>query len=350
MITELDCRYLERMALKNFTKLGQHKYSFRCPICGDSKKDPTKKRGYASKQKVKGGLVVMCHNCGGVWSYSYFLKIVDPLMFESYRKEVIEYKFQTGKKKHASEVKQEISKNILIPTLKKELILSEWLEPLNEKCIDYLKGRNIEESKWSSFYYSKNFKKFINAYYIPNKFSNEDECDEGIVTVIKNKDEHIIGFQVRFLNSNDKRFRHLTIKIDEKEELYFGFDSVSNFDTIVLTEGIFDALSVEGGCAMMRTTFKDEYLKESFPNKKFIVVLDNEPKNPEVVNAYKKVVEMSSNFGLFFWPNSLKGKVKDLNELKVKSKSDSSNMLKFVKSNAKFDKLQKQFNFMLWSK
>jgi hypothetical protein len=188
----------------------------------------------------------------------------------------------------------------------------------------------------------------INGYYIENKFANEDECDESIVVAIRNKEGLLIGFQARFLNTNEKRFRHLTIKIDEKEELYYGLDTAKTYDTIVLTEGIFDALSIDGGCAMMRTTFKDDYFIESFPGKKFIVVLDNEPENKDVVNAYKKVVEMGDNFGLFFWPVSLRGKAKDLNELKIKSKTSNNQILEFVKKEAKFKKLEKQFKFMLW--
>jgi hypothetical protein len=47
--------------LKRFKRVSKNQWQFRCPYCGDSKRNPIKARGYIFP--YKGRLFFKCHNC-----------------------------------------------------------------------------------------------------------------------------------------------------------------------------------------------------------------------------------------------------------------------------------------------
>ena len=76
--------------LGKFKRVKNTLYNFRCPICGDSKKNKSKTRGYL--YAVKANTNFKCHNCGASMSFNNFLKQVDPVIHKQYTME----KFKSG--------------------------------------------------------------------------------------------------------------------------------------------------------------------------------------------------------------------------------------------------------------
>ena len=76
--------------LQKFKRVKADLYNFRCPICGDSKKNKSKTRGYL--YAVKANTNFKCHNCGASMSLNNFLKQVDPAVHKQYVME----KFKEG--------------------------------------------------------------------------------------------------------------------------------------------------------------------------------------------------------------------------------------------------------------
>ena len=68
--------------LEKFKKVKNNLYNFRCPICGDSKKNKSKTRGYL--YNVKADINFRCHNCGASMTFSNFLKQLDPVIHKQY--------------------------------------------------------------------------------------------------------------------------------------------------------------------------------------------------------------------------------------------------------------------------
>ena len=64
---------LDRYKVKNSSPFTAN---FRCPHCGDSKKNRHKARGYVFSRK--GGLFYKCHNCGMGASLGNLMKEIDP--------------------------------------------------------------------------------------------------------------------------------------------------------------------------------------------------------------------------------------------------------------------------------
>ena len=88
----VDSKYIGIISprLQKFKKVKNNLYNFRCPICGDSKRNKTKTRGYL--YAIKANVNFKCHNCSASMSLSNFLKTLDPVIHKQYAFE----KFKDG--------------------------------------------------------------------------------------------------------------------------------------------------------------------------------------------------------------------------------------------------------------
>ena len=80
----IDSKYIGLVSsrLIKFKRVKSDLYNFRCPICGDSKKNKTKTRGYL--YTIKADVNFRCHNCGASMTFSNFLKEIDPIVHKQY--------------------------------------------------------------------------------------------------------------------------------------------------------------------------------------------------------------------------------------------------------------------------
>ena len=89
----VDAKYIGFLSsrLEKFKQVKSGLYNFRCPICGDSKKNKSKTRGYL--YMMKADVNFKCHNCGASMTFNNFLKKIDTQLQKQY---VLE-KFRDGK-------------------------------------------------------------------------------------------------------------------------------------------------------------------------------------------------------------------------------------------------------------
>ena len=137
--------------LQKFKRVKPDLYNFRCPICGDSKKNKSKTRGYI--YAVKANTNFKCHNCGASMSLNNFLKQVDPAVHKQYVME----KFKEGHTGRNFVVDEPIMK-FEAPKFKKKLKLPKASE--HPRPAGYLTARQLDPSK---FYYTEKFKEFVNS-------------------------------------------------------------------------------------------------------------------------------------------------------------------------------------------
>ena len=83
----IDSKYIGLVSarLEKFKRTKDNLYNFRCPLCGDSKKNKNKTRGYLFQKK--GDFIFKCHNCGASKGFSAFLKEIDPTLHSQYTME-----------------------------------------------------------------------------------------------------------------------------------------------------------------------------------------------------------------------------------------------------------------------
>ena len=84
MSSYIDLKFIQEVSarLSQFKKKGDYLFNFRCPQCGDSKKNKTKARAYL--YRVKNDMFFKCHNCGEGQSFANFLKFLDTKKYEQY--------------------------------------------------------------------------------------------------------------------------------------------------------------------------------------------------------------------------------------------------------------------------
>ena len=297
----LDTKYinLASASLQKYKKVKNGLWTFRCPYCGDSKKNKNKTRGYIFS--VKGDHVFKCHNCGITRSFSNFLKDHVPHVYDEYVME--RYKEGTiGKNVPKPDLTQFISK----PKFEKKTINLEPLSCLNNFHVarKYILGRGIPENKLDRLYYCPNFKEWTNTQ--KHTFSDTTNDEERIIIPLNDTDGNLIGFQGRSL-SPDAKMRYITIMLDEGAPKLYGLDHINKNETIYIVEGPLDSFFLENAVAMCGS---DVDIR-SFGWSDYIWVYDNEPRSRQITDKISKSIDAGD--AVVIWPRSIKEK--DLNDM-----------------------------------
>ena len=318
----VDVKYITLLGsrLEKFKKVKADTYNFRCPICGDSKKNRTKTRGYL--YRIKNNTNFRCHNCGASMSFNNFLKELDSGLHKEYVFEKFK-KGNTGKNFQAEEPKFEFKK----PEFKKKLDLPKAVE--NEKAKKYLESRNLNPYK---FYYTPNFKSWTNSLQHTFDKTHYDE-ERIIIPLFYNK--KLIGFQGRALDSSPNKY--ITIMLDEDAPKIYGLDEINRDETIYVVEGPFDSTFIKNSVAMCGSDIDIG----SFGWSDIVYVYDNEPRNREICNRISKTIDRGEK--VVIWSSNISEK--DLNDM-VLAGRDVQNM---VECNT-YKGLEAKLKFTNWKK
>ena len=297
----LDTKYinLASASLQKYKKVKNGLWTFRCPYCGDSKKNKNKTRGYIFS--VKGDHVFKCHNCGVTRSFSNFLKDQVPHVYDEYVME--RYKEGTiGGNVPKPDLTQFISK----PKFDKRTVDLENLSSLNNFHVakKYILDRGIPENKLDRLFYCPNFKEWTNTQ--KHTFLDTSNDEERIIIPLNSSDGNLIGFQGRSLSSKAK-MRYITVMLDEDAPKLYGLDHINKNETIYIVEGPLDSFFLENSVAMCGS---DVDIR-SFGWSDYIWVYDNEPRSRQITDKLSKSIDAGDR--VVIWPSSIKEK--DLNDM-----------------------------------
>jgi len=329
----IDVKYINLISsrLPKFKRVKPHLYNFRCPICGDSQKQKNKARGYL--YRVKNNTNFKCHNCGISISFNSFLKDLDP----DTHKEYVFEKFKDGKsgKNFATETPEDIFKKLKTstPEFKEKIKIDLPNAFMVSRSRDYLETRAIFKGE---FYYAENFQEFVNTIK-PDTFPEsvaKNYGEERIVIPLVRKNQ-LIGVQGRALSSNP--IKYLTIMFDDDAPKIYGLDTVDTKRPIYIIEGPFDSTFVENSVAMCGADIDIG----SFGWSDYIWVLDNEPRNREIVNRISKAIDRGDK--VVIWPPSIRQK--DINDMVL----SGQDVQKVIESNV-YQGLQANLKFTTWKK
>jgi len=297
----LDTKYinLASASLQKYKKVKNGLWTFRCPYCGDSKKNKNKTRGYIFQ--VKGDHVFKCHNCGITRSFSNFLKDHVPHVYDEYVME--RYKEGTIGK---NVPKPDLTQFIYKPKFEKRTVDLEPLSCLNNFHVakKYILDRGIPENKLDRLYYCPNFKEWTNKQ--KQTFSDTTNDEERIIIPLNDTDGNLIGFQGRSLSPNAK-MRYITVMLDEDAPKLYGLDHINKNETIYIVEGPLDSFFLENAVAMCGS---DVDIR-SFGWSDYIWVYDNEPRSRQITDKISKSIDAGDS--VVIWPKTIKEK--DLNDM-----------------------------------
>ena len=318
----IDSKYIGIISprLGKFKRVKSNLYNFRCPICGDSKKNKNKTRGYI--YSVKTNTNFKCHNCGASMSFSNFLKHVDAPTHKQYSLE----KFKEG---HTGRnfVVEEPDFKFEAPKFKKSLSIPKAFE--NPKSNGYLTARKLDSSK---FYYAKKFKKFVNT--IKSTFDDTRYDEERIIIPIY-YEKNLIGLQGRSIDPNPVKY--ITVMFDDNAPKIYGLDDVEKSEAVYVTEGPFDSTFIRNAIAMCGADADVSRWGISNP----VWIYDNEPRNREITNRIAKTID--ANHSVVIWPNGIDDK--DINDM-VMSGLDVQSV---IESNT-YSGLEAKLKFNTWKK
>ena len=326
----IDLKYINAVSprLEKFTKKKDYLYNFRCPYCGDSKKNKNRARGFFFR--VKADMVFKCHNCGVGRTLTNFLKDMDINLHDQYVME--RYKNGlTGKGTTTASPKFEFEK----PKFKKVQSLNlEKISELNTTHLarQYLQNRKIKDL--DKFYYCPKFKKWTNEIAGKEVFADITYDGPRIIIPLRDEEGNMFGFQGRSL-SNDK-LRYITIMLDESKPKVYGLDNVNPKRDVYVTEGPFDSHFLTNAIAMCGSDVNLSTL-----DYQFVYAYDNEPRSREIVNRIETTIKTGAKVVIF--PKEIAEK--DLNDMVLAGHDVQS----LVESNT-FQGLEAQLKLNTWKK
>ena len=338
----IESKYLGLVShrLRNFKRKNDYLWNFSCPVCGDSKKNLTKARGYVYKKG--NNLFYSCKNCGLGTSLGKLLEQIDSTLYKEY---ILE-RYRSGEGGHTNVAKP----TFIVPSprfdkVDKEKIFehAEWCDklPAEHFCKVYLTKRQIPDSIYDKLLFTQHYKKFIDSL-VPNHGKKLVD-DARLIIPFYDEYNNLIAVSGRALETSDKTLRYITIRTNTSEDkLIFGMDRLNIHDTVKIVEGPIDSLflsnCIASGDANLSLTSKN------ISAGKKVLIFDNEPRNKEIVKMIEVAIK-SDNY-VVIWPNTIKGK--DINEM-VMSGLTVSEIEDIISSNT-FSGLEAQAKFIFWKK
>ena len=340
LITDSKFLRLISSRLRNFKQKKDYLWNFSCPLCGDSKKNLSKARGYAFAKGVN--LFYSCHNCGVGTNLANLIKNVD----DSLLKEYILERYKEGQSLSLKVTRKAI--NIVPPRFdkvdkQKVFDHAEWCDKLPEGhfCLNYIQGRKIPEKFYCKLLFTQKFKQFVDAL-IPDHDKRLDD-DARLVIPFYNKDDVLIGIAGRALETNDYKLRYLKIKVTNTiDRLVYGIDAIDTSLPVKIVEGEIDSMFLSN-CIASGDSSLELTAKNIDANKK-ILIYDNQPRNKEIVSLMNSAIKSNNN--IVIWPDTITSK--DINEM-IQS-GMTSTQVEYIISKNTFTGLEAQTKFVFWKK
>lgn len=334
--------YLASANLQRFAQKQEDLYNFRCPYCGDSKKNKIKSRGYIYRKQ--NDYFYRCHNCGIGTTFSNFLEHINSTLHRDY---VLE-RFCSKEKKqtNSNSLNLPIGPSASSRFLQtKKTIYNVDIKSINDLPVDhyassYILNRKIPKKFWSEIFFTKDFKFFMDREF-PNHGKKLFEEDERIILFYTNKDGVITNVAGRSLTSLGHRY--ITVKVTEDKKI-FGLHRINTDETVYITEGQLDSLFIHNcvACGDSSLNRLSDYLKEQYGVKNTVLIYDNEPRNKEIVKSIQKSIEDGHSVCLL--PQQYK---KDINEIVISNKLTEDQLSDIINENT-FCGLEAELKFMEW--
>lgn len=306
----IDHKYAQLVSHK-FLRVSEknNQINFRCPYCGDSRKDQTKARGYLLQKE--GSWYYFCHNCNITRSFKNFLKEQDVTMYNEYVLETLREGSNTGITTGATldfSSKPEFTKSLGMKPFKELKKVSQL--GLRHPGRLYILSRKIPSNKHYKIYFVDNGYEWAHKW-LPETFSSGfDGKDPRIVLPVKDSSGKCYGAIARSIDPNSKH-RYMKLLWTEDEGLIYGLEELDQKKTVYVTEGQLDSLFIPNSIAVGSLHWK--LLTKHITTSDVVVVLDNEPRSKTTNDSMEKAID--SGYKVCIWPNHVKQK--DINDMVI---------------------------------
>lgn len=331
----IEEKYINILAprLSLFKKVKPNTYNFRCPICGDSKKNLYKTRGGFYCPPGSQSYNMGCFNCGASMKFTTFLKQTDPSLYDEFQMEIFREKngMTTTPTPEAPKAKPK----------KKKLDLSSLtrVDDLPEKhpAMQYIMYRKIPKKQWKRLYYAPKYMQWV-CEFENKKFDPRQEHPRLIIPFFDTAG-NITRIAARAFGAEEPRYRYTVV--DNASTRLYGLDNVDLEQTVYILEGPLDSLFFDNAIAVGMASYEDKELN-TIPDKVFIP--DNQPRNQQVCESFQKVVNRGEK--VCIWQEETQ---KDINEMIVDGKMAIGDVISLI-NRSTFSGVEAELKFKDWVK
>lgn len=289
MSLQLDDLYMNQMemVLDSCVKTDRYVWNFRCPYCGDSETDLSKKRGYVYMNETQDGLFFKCHNCSETHPFGIFIKDHNPTLYKEY---VIGYLKESGGYIDRNKPKENTERREPIKRVKCDgnFYGLPKLSDLPDDHIavkDFFVKRKLPDYYKDKLYYSDNFRElFVQL----NQEKDPDKIPEDKRVIIPFVDDkgNLTHIQARALSNS--KMRYFSVKIQEDSEKLYGLDTLDPDKRVYIVEGPIDSMFIDNAIA----TADASLYKAGDKFKDSVCVFDCQPKNKDLRMIMKKTIDL----------------------------------------------------------
>lgn len=302
VVSEFAYQYLQKATAQ---KNGTHFHS-RCPLCGDSKKNPRKKRFHLDWHNGNPGY--HCFNCGEKGPFLKLYAIVKGISEEQARKEL--FKYDSDRMKKSLTKKRDTIEAIEVKVNSYNYILEDCISEYSSKSVLSTSAHKILKD----FRHERQIPKEYKLYYsITGRYKNRI-----IVPVFKGG--VMIYFQGRRIPGSPIEPKYLNPST-EKQVIIHNEELFERDKYIIVTEGLIDAFMVGNqGTSCLGKEINPEFLKKLFSltDKGVIIALDNDEDGKKSLNKFMENNGYNKRCWYFLMPDKYKYHCKDANDIKTK--------------------------------
>lgn len=325
-------QFINRLShrLEKFSWVSNDKCIFRCPICGDSKKDPEKRRGAIFQHS--GEWFFSCFNGCEARSFAKFLRQMDPELSKEYRVENLKSKSSSDFNIRKTKEKRDDLIHKSVQGMFETSAFSKLQRVRNLRAEHpartYLRSRTVPGWIVSDAYYTDDFNRWASTVVTDRELS--DAVMEGIVFPIRNRFSENVGCTCRFIGK-DVRLRYKSLMFETGELKCYGLDRLDFSKDISVFEGIFDSVYAKNSVASLDASLQGFATKImnrfSVPKERFVLWYDFEPANEKIWKMKEKAIE--AGFRVAFLPKDLLV-AKDLSAIVAKYEDNPIDIIKRI--------------------
>lgn len=284
----------------------------RCPVCGDSKKSLTKKRGYYYLNDSR----YYCFNCNVSMSAMKLLRFLgcdenffDEIKIKGLQNQLSEagmINLDDGKKSNSSLSVSTSSSSILDPQLKKPVEFLKHKQDLTDNAIYYLNNRFV-----------------LNAPFLKTTLYSCSSAKTNHEYILIPWEYNKIGSYYQVNNFMKYKNENKYLFPSKLKKTVFGIDHIDcSFPYIICFEGVYDSIFVKNGVAIggkSLTKFQEKMIQTKYPKHEIVFAFDNDNAG---LDAISKITSDDPNKKIFMWMKHEKYKgEKDINELIISTKN-----------------------------
>ena len=292
-------------------------WNSRCPICGDSQKNKSKKRMYIYAKKQD--LFVKCHNCGYGSNLGNFIKTLDPHLHGQYVMERYSQGQNGRGKTKEPEFKFEPPKFKPRPTTIKLPSIGSLIHTHHARL--FYEGRKIPNNFLDRVFYAEDFMSWAQSV-SEIDYSNLGRDEPRMVIPFFDTEGKLIAAQGRALGNHE--LRYITIKVTDESTKVYGLERWNSEDTTYIVEGPIDSMFLPNCLAVAGGDLQSIKIDK----KQCVLIFDNEPRNIHTVTKLMKSIY--DGWSVVIWTQEKK--FKDINDLVIGGMS-TDEILKMINKN-----------------